>query len=36
MHELIKSNSVLTSEEIDEQVEAAMKDPAQMGCFYGL
>jgi len=31
MHELIKSNSVLTSEEIDEQVEAAMKDPAQMG-----
>lgn len=30
MHELIKSNSVLTSEEIDEQVEAAMKDPAQM------
>lgn len=31
MHELIKSNSVLTSEEIDEQVEVAMKDPAQMG-----
>ncbi|MDN7026205.1 alpha/beta hydrolase [Methanoculleus sp. FWC-SCC1] len=31
MHELIRSNSLLTAEEIDEQVEAALQDPAQMG-----
>ena len=31
MHELIQSNSVLTAEEIREQVEGALADPAQMG-----